>query len=40
MLSAINERNYTQASVEMVDSRWAKQVPKRATELSIKMETA
>ena len=38
MLAAVNERNYKQASVEMIDSRWAKQVPKRATELSIKME--
>ena len=38
MLSAIEEKNYKLASDEMLDSNWAKQVGKRATELAYIME--
>ena len=40
MLKAVEERNYKLASVEMLDSRWAKQVRNRANELSLIMESA
>ena len=34
MWKALGEGNYQTASEEMLDSRWAKQTPKRATDLS------
>ena len=40
MLKAVEEKNYKLASVEMLDSRWAKQVSRRANELSLMMESA
>ena len=40
MLAALEQRNYPLASTEMLDSRWAKQVPKRANELARIMEDA
>ena len=33
MLAALKERDYNEASIEGLDSRWAKQVGKRAVEL-------
>jgi lysozyme len=37
MWKALEDRNYKEASVEMLDSRWAKQTPNRAKELSERM---
>ena len=37
MIKAINEQFYEKASVEMMDSRWARQVSNRANELAIQM---
>lgn len=34
MIKALQNRDYTKASIEMLDSRWAKQTPNRAKELS------
>ena len=39
MLRAIRRGNYVVAAVEMLDSRWAKQVGDRATELAKQMRT-
>lgn len=39
MWYALSEGEYESAAVEMLDSRWARQVGKRATELSTIMET-
>lgn len=39
MLKAIKEQDYEQAAKEMLDSRWARQVGKRATELAEQMRT-
>lgn len=39
MLAALERRDYIQASIEMMDSRWAKQVGGRAVELSVQMQT-
>lgn len=39
MWGALEEGNYEQAAVEMLDSRWARQVGRRATRLSQMMET-
>ena len=40
MLKAVEERNYRRAAIEMLDSVWAKQVRKRANELSLMMRNA
>jgi len=37
MIKALEENNYNDASLEMLDSRWARQVPNRAKELSVIM---
>ena len=37
MWKAIKEKDYTEASIEMLDSRWANQTPSRAKELSERM---
>ncbi len=37
MLRALNDSFYEKAAVEMLDSRWAKQVPGRAQDLAIQM---
>ena len=37
---ALQENDYTKASQEMLNSRWAKQVPNRASELALIMEDA
>lgn len=37
---ALEENDYVKASQEMLDSRWAKQVPNRANELALMMEEA
>ena len=34
MWKALEENDYTTASIEMLDSRWAKQTPTRAENLS------
>lgn len=39
MWGALEEGDYKQAAVEMLDSRWARQVGRRATRLSQMMET-
>ncbi len=39
MLGALEHHNYDQAAQEMLDSRWAKQVGKRAVELAERMRT-
>jgi len=39
MWSAIEQHDYTKASIEMLDSKWAKQVGRRAIELSDIMRT-
>ena len=39
MWGALEEGDYKQAAVEMLDSRWARQVGRRATNLSQMMET-
>ncbi len=40
MIKALQNRDYTKASIEMLDSRWAKQTPNRAKELSDHMAKA
>ena len=40
MVKALQNRDYTKASIEMLDSRWAKQTPNRAKELSDHMAKA
>ena len=40
MIKALQNRDYKLASTEMLDSRWAKQTPNRAKELSEAMATA
>ena len=40
MIKALQNRDYKQASIEMLDSRWAKQTPNRAKELSDAMANA
>ena len=37
MWKALKENDYNTASLEMLDSRWAKQTPKRAEKLSAVM---
>jgi lysozyme len=37
MLSALQESDYVTASKEMLDSRWAKQTPKRAMRMAERM---
>jgi len=39
MIKAIHSWNFNQAANEMLDSAWAKQVPRRAYELSLLMRT-
>jgi len=39
MLSALQESDYKTASIEMLDSRWAKQTPERAMRMSQRMES-
>jgi lysozyme len=39
MIAAIDDRNYDEAAIEMLNSRWAVQVGKRANELSKQMRT-
>ena len=39
MIRHVENGNYEQASIEMLDSRWAKQVPNRANELAQQMIT-
>jgi len=39
MIVAITEHDYKQASIEMLDSKWARQVGKRAERLSDMMES-
>ena len=34
MILALEEKDYFEAHVQMLDSRWAKQTPARCTELS------
>ena len=40
MIKALQNRDYKLASIEMLDSRWAKQTPNRAKELSDHMAKA
>jgi lysozyme len=35
MIAAINEKNYTQASLEVLDSKWALQVGDRAKQVAV-----
>lgn len=37
MIKALRDQDYKTASIEMLDSRWAKQTPNRANRLSNKM---
>ncbi len=37
-LSLIESGDYSSASIEMMDSKWAKQVPNRALDLSVQMD--
>jgi len=37
MRQAVNDGNYTEAKIQMLDSKWAKQVPNRAERLSERM---
>jgi len=37
-LTMIGDGDYSDAAIEMMDSRWAKQVPKRALDLSVQMD--
>jgi len=39
MWKAIKEKNYNKASIEMIDSRWYSQTPKRAGNLAKKFQT-
>ena len=36
-LAAINDGDYEEAAKEMLDSKWARQVPRRATEMASKV---
>ena len=38
MIVALKSQSYSVAATEMLDSRWAKQTPNRAKELSSRME--
>lgn len=38
MIKALEEQDYRQAAIEMLDSKWAKQTPNRAYRLSARME--
>lgn len=38
-LKLVEEGKYNLAAIEMLDSKWAKQVPDRALELSVQMDT-
>lgn len=38
MISALEKQNYVEASRQMLDSRWAKQTPNRATRMAQLME--
>ena len=40
MLAAVEDKDYSLAATEMLDSRWASQVGARATELSAQMKNA
>ena len=40
MIKALQNRDYTKSRIEMLDSRWAKQTPNRAKELSDHMAKA
>lgn len=35
MISALKEKNYTQAAIEALDSKWAKQVGQRAKDVAV-----
>jgi len=37
MIAALGTHEYNEAAVQMLDSKWARQVGKRATELSVQM---
>jgi len=37
MRTAVNNKDYIESSVQMLDSKWAKQVPNRAERLSERM---
>jgi len=37
MIAALGSHEYNEAAVQMLDSKWARQVGKRATELSVQM---
>ena len=39
MLSALQDADYATASIEMLDSRWAKQTPKRAIRMAERMKS-
>lgn len=39
MLKAVREKDFTKASIEMLDSKWAHQVKSRALKLSVIMKT-
>lgn len=39
MIAALNDAFYEKAAVEMLDSKWAKQVPNRAQELALQMDS-
>ena len=39
MIAALDDRNYSEAAKQMLDSRWAKQTPNRANELAEQMRT-
>ena len=39
MLSALQDADYATASIEMLDSRWAKQTPKRAMRMAERMKS-
>ena len=36
-LQAIKDKDYAQAAIEMLDSKWAKQTPKRAARMAAEM---
>lgn len=38
-IKALQNRNYSQASIEMLDSKWASQTPNRAKRLADRMKT-
>ena len=38
MIKALKEKDFTEAAKQMLDSRWAKQTPSRANQLSKQME--